>query len=235
MDDLERYGDYNEIDEPPKKSPMLLILKIAVAVICAVVIGFLAFRLFLFNHSPETMKKLCFTATLTAYYNETDGKIGALTQELRTPYDDEEEGNFFCNNLIVIPGCDELQVSVRFNKSLAVTLKEEYGFDGFDPENEEQFTFRLWRDGTSAEDAGCEVGTLTCAVWESYSMYRHCKLVFDGVDFDGGEAGEPIEWIRLEIFIDGVEKKEPFMVLVYENHEGFSKFDDYKPSRGERP
>ena len=27
MDDLERYGDYNEIDEPPTKNPVLTVIK----------------------------------------------------------------------------------------------------------------------------------------------------------------------------------------------------------------
>ena len=243
MDDLERYGDYNEVDEPPKKSPMLLVLKIAVAVICAAVIGLLGYRIFLFNSSPKTMEKLYFTETLTAYYNETDGKIGAITQKLRAPYDDEKEGNFFCDNLIVIPGCGELQVCLRFNKSLADTLYENYGFENFDVNNEKQFTFRLWRDGAYALDAGCEVGTLTVAEWEDYSMYRYCKLVFDGIDFEGKDVGEAIEWLRLEVFIDGLnsestenpKKSEPFMIPVYENNEGYSKFEEYTLSKGERP
>ena len=235
MDDLERYGDYNEVDEPPKKSPVLLILKIAAIVVCAAVIGVLGYRIFLFNSSPESMEKLYFTENLTEYYNSTDGKIGAITQKLRAPYDDAEEGNFFGDNLIVIPGCGELQVSVRFNKSFADTLREEYGFADFDPYNEEQFSFRLWRDGTDGDDPGCVIGELTFSKWEDYSMYRYCKLVFDGIDFDGEESGEAIEWIRLEIFIDGVDKKEPFMIPIYENHSEFSKFDEYILSKEERP
>ena len=235
MDDLERYGDYNEVDEPPKKSPVLLILKIAVIAICAAVALVLGYRIFLFNNSPKSMERLYFTENLTAYYNETDGDIGALTQDLRAPYDDEKEGNFFCDNLIVIPGCDELQVSIRFNKSIADTLREEYGLADFDPYNEEQFTFRLWRDGTHALDSGCEVGTLTVSEWEDYSMYRYCKLVFDGVEFDGGESGEAVEWLRLEVFIEGVEKSEPFMIPVYENHSSYAKFSEYVLSKEERP
>lgn len=235
MDDLERYGDYNEVDEPPKKSPVLLVLKIAVIAIIAVVVGLLGFRIFLFNHSPKTMTTLYFTDTLTAYYNETDGNIGALTQSLRAPYDNEKEGNFFCDNLIVIPGCNELQVSIRFNKSLADTLYEKYGLKNFNVNDETKFSFRLWRDGTQGVDYGCEVGTLTVSEWESYSMYRYCKLVFDDVAFDGEGYGEEIEWIRLEVFIEGVDEKNHFWIPVYENHSDYSKFTEYTLSRGERP
>jgi hypothetical protein len=235
MDDLERYGDYNEIDEPPKKSPVLLIIKIAAIAICAAVIGLLGFRIFLFNNSPKVMQNLYFTENLTAYYTATDGRIGALTQKLRAPYDDEKEGNFFCDNLIVIPGCGELQLSLRFNRSLGDTLREKYGILDFDAYNTEQFSFRLWRDGEVDGDPGYEIGRLTVSEWEDYSMYRYCKLVFDGIDFDGDELSEAIEWIRLEVFIDGTKENQPFMIPVYENHEGYSAFDEYILSKGETP
>ena len=41
------------------------------------------------------MKKIYFNNTLTSFYNERGGEIGALTQGLRAPYDDEKKGNFF--------------------------------------------------------------------------------------------------------------------------------------------
>ena len=235
MDDLERYGDYNEVDEPPKKSHVLTAIKIVAAVIGIAIFGLLGFRLFLFNHTPDAVKGLYFTDNLTVYYNDTDGNIGALTQKLRAPYDDAELGNFFCDNVIVIPGCGEIQMSLRYNASVGNNFLEEYGFEGFDPENPEQFTFRLWRDPVGEDDDGCEIGTLTVSEWSSYSMYRYFKLVFDGIDFEEDSPEEKIEWIRLEIFVDGVEKDDPFMVPIYENHEGYSKFEEYRPSKGERP
>ena len=67
MDDMERYGDYNEIDEPPKKSGVLTAIKLIAAIICISVIGLLAFRIFTFNYYPASMKKLYFNETLTAF------------------------------------------------------------------------------------------------------------------------------------------------------------------------
>ena len=235
MDDLERYGDYNEVDEPPTKSPVLTIIKITAAVIALAVVGLLGFRLFLFNYAPSNVSSLYFTENLTEYYNSTNGNIVALSQKLRAPYDDPELGNFFCDNVIVIPGCGEIQLSLRYNASVGNNFLEEYKFDGFDPDNPDQFSFRLWRDGKSEGDEGCEIGTLTVSEWSSYSMYRYFKLVFDGIDFEGENEDDKIEWIRLEIFVDGIDKDEPFMVAVYENHEGYSKFEEYLPSKGERP
>ena len=40
MEDMERYGDYNETDEEPgRKSPVGIIIKILIAVVCLAVIG----------------------------------------------------------------------------------------------------------------------------------------------------------------------------------------------------
>ena len=91
MEDFERYGDYNEIDEPPSKNKMNLILAISailVIVLVAVVIGI---RLFTFNHYPKAMKNLYFNDALTEYYNANDGDIEVYTQDLRAPYDDEDD------------------------------------------------------------------------------------------------------------------------------------------------
>ena len=235
MDDLERYGDYNEVDEPPARNTTALIIKIVAAILCGAVILVLGARIYIFNYYPRAMKQLCFTPALTEYYNSTGGNIGAKTQKILYPYDDNDEGNFFCSNLIVIQDIGELQVSLRYNVSLKDTLAQAYGLPAFNPDDYSQFTFRLWRDGISDGDEGSEVGTLSHVEWESFAMYRYARLVFDDIDFGAADSADKIEWLRLEIFIDGVEKSEPFMVLIYENHADRSSFSDYVLSGKEHP
>lgn len=234
MDDLERYGDYNEIDEPPSKNRVSLILAIAamaVIVLVAVVIGI---RLYTFNHYPQSMKTLYFNDTLTEYYNANGGDIEVLTQSLRAPYDNANQGNFFCSELMLIPEINQLQVCLRYNNSLSRALLENYGFEGFDPQNELQFSFRLWRDGDDSNPDGYEIGRLSATKWESYAMYRYCKLVFDDVDL-GLDSDDGAEWIRLEIYIEGLNLEKPFMIAVYENNDEYSKLDEYKLAKGEKP
>ena len=60
-------------------------------------------------------------------------------------------------------------------------------------------------------------------------MQRLTNVVFDGVDFEGAK------WIRLEITIDGVDKKEPFAIPIYENNDDHSSFKEYKLSSSEAP
>ena len=229
MADFERYGDYNEVDEPPKRGKVLILIKIIALVLCFSVVGLLLFRVFTFNHYPPLMKDIYFTDALTEYYNATGGDIGAKTQNLRAPYDDADKGNFFCDNLIVVEGAGNMQISVRYNKSLYDEIYRTYGVK-LDPENQDIFRFSLAKNGTGegviSEPLDAE---LTATLWDSFMMYRYAKLVFDGVDFEGAK------WIRLEITIDGVDRKEPFVIPIYENNDDHNSFKEYKLSSSEAP
>ena len=234
MDDMERYSDYNEYedDEPRRKSHVGLVLKLLVALVCISVAGLLAFRIIIFNNYPDSMENIYFNDKLTAYYNEKNGDIGALTQNLRAEYDDPDEGNFFCDNLIVIPDINQLQLSVRYNVSLMQTIKEKYGVE-LDPDSEDIFTFKLSVLPLSKDDGtAVSTGNLTVTNTDKMMMYRYYKLVFDDVDFT--LPGEDEVWIRLEIYINGVEMEKPYMVLIYEDTKD-SVFEEYELSREERP
>ncbi len=249
MDDMERYGDYNEIDEAPGgKHPVLLVLKILIFTLIFLIIGFLIFRIALFNYYPKSMSRLYFNDTLTDFYNEKDGEIGAVTQALRFNYDDSEDGNFFADHLIVIREAGQLQISVRYNKALIDSIEEEYGITVDDPST--LFSFTLARDprndpetdGKEGEQNGGEkaevisepVGVLTVNETDSLLFYTYHKLVFDGIDF-GSESEPEVEWLRVEINLNGVETDGPFMILIYENNPSYDDFVDYKPSKSEVP
>ncbi len=233
MSDFERYGDYNEVDEAPSKNPIGIFIKVVALTLCISVIGLLAFRIIIFNSYPSSMKRLCFNDALTGYYNENDGDITVYTQELRANYDDPDEGNFFCDNLYVIPEISQLQISLRYNVSLMENLREEYGVE-IDPYDTSVYTFRLWTSGDSENAEDHITGKLTTAAWDDQYMYRYVKLVFDGVRLDW-EAENPTEWIRLEVFVEGVDREEPFMICIYENNADYSRFEEYELKKSEAP
>lgn len=236
MDDFERYGDYNEVEDAPSKSTTLKIIKLVAALVCFSVIGLIGFRVFTFNYYPDGMTKLTFTDGLTAYYNEKGTDIEVLTQKLRTKYDDPDFANFFCDNLRVVKDVGYLQLTLRYNTSLAASLSENFGTD-VDIDDRALYSFRLAKNPD-----GEQTGTLVYSEWESFMMYRYCKLVFEDVDF--GTEEDPVNWIRLEIMIDGVQytdkqdntkKDKVFMIPVYENNVSYSKFSEYKLSSDEVP
>lgn len=229
MEDLERYADYNdtEEDQPHGRRPLLLVLKILVALVCLLVIGVLAFRLVLFSHYPDEVTRLLYNDTLTSYYQQTGGDMGVKTQSLRYPYDDAKDGNFFCHALAVIPGAEQLQITLRYNTSTVYQIGELYDMEDADPDDPALFTYRL------VDNYGRIYEGPSASLAASRAMYRYRRLVFDRVDLD---VEEPPEWIRLEIFVSGQSSEEPYaMVLVYENHEDFSTFTDYTLAEGEVP
>ena len=234
MEDLERYSDYNEYedDEPKKKSKVGLVFKILIGLVCLSVVGVLAFRIIIFNRYPSGMKNIYFNEKLTAFYNETNGEIGALTQDLRAEYDDPDEGNFFANHLIVIPEINQLQIALRYNVSLLDSIEEKYGVE-LTGDNKEFFDFSLSIIPLSHDDGtSVATGTLSVVETDKMLMYRYYKLVFDDVDFEYPDK-EGI-WIRLEISIRGVEMEKPYMILIYEDGET-NEFDEYDLSSKEKP
>ncbi len=231
MEDMERYGDYDEIEEGAEggKNKTAVWLKVLVIFLCFAVVGLLLFRVILFNYYPKSIKNIYFNDTLTEYYNAVGGDMNVYTQTLRAPYDDPDVCSFFCDNLIVVREAGQLQVSVRYNSSIFSTIEEKYGV-ALDPESDDLFSFRLERvpfeDGASAN----EVGRLDYVTTDTCLMYTYYKLVFDDVEFLGDK-----DWIRLEITLNGVEGASPYRVLIYENTDEHNKFDEYKLSGKEKP
>lgn len=233
MEDIERYGDYNEIDEAPggNKNPVATLLKALIIFLCILVVGVIMFRVILFSYYPTAMKTLYFNDTLTAYYNAQGGEIDAKTQTMRAPYDDPDFASFMADNLIVIKGAGQLQLSVRYNSSIFDAIEQKYGVR-LDENAEDLFTFALERVPFDGNAEAYAVGKLTYSATDSKLMYTYYKLVFDGVEFLGdGES----DWIRLKITVPSIPNAEPYYILVYESTEQYSQLDDYDLSGKEKP
>ena len=226
--DYEKYGDYTEYEDdiPKSKSKTLLILKILIYVVCFAVVGVIVFRMVLFNYYPDSVKNIYFTEKLTEYYNQTDGQIGAKTQDLRAPYDDPDVANFFCDNLIVVAEIGQIQLSVRFNRSAIENMEALLELSDLDPNDPELLTFRLY------DNTGRIYENVAYAGRDTFAMYYYYKLVFEDIKF-----GEDYpNWIRLEVFVKGQSSEEPFaMVPIYENNVDYSLFKDYELSGKEHP
>lgn len=231
--DMERYGDYTEYedDRPKSKNPVLLILKIMIAVVCFSVIGILVFRMIFFRYYPSTIKNMYFTDELISYYNANGGNIKIETQDLRAPYDDPDVASFICDNLILVRDMNHLQVSARLNKSLYTDIFEKYGIEKEDV----QFEFSLVKNPRADKEPVRPIGTLSKVITEENSIYTYVKLVFDDVDFGLDEGEECVNWIRLDISIVGADMESPFMVAIYENNVNYSIFKPYELGKEEIP
>ena len=233
MEDIERYGDYNEIDEAPGggKNPVVTLLKIVIICLCLLVVGLLAFRVILFNYYPKDVKSIYFDSRLTEYYRLWDGSINAKTQTLRAPYDDPDFASFFADNMIVIEDVGQLQLSIRYNSSVFDTIEEKYGVR-LDNNSSELFTFELERVPFDEQGEAEKIGTLTYSDSSSLLMYTYYKLVFSDITFLDADTQD---WIRLKITLNDIPEAEPYYILVYERTEDYARFEDYKLSGKERP
>ena len=233
MEDIERYGDYNEIDEAPggNKNPVATLLKALVVFLCVLVVGVIMFRVILFSYYPTAMKTVYYNSTLTEFYNANGGDIDAKTQTMRAPYDDPDFASFMADNLIVIKGAEQLQLSVRYNSSIFDTIEQKYGVR-LDGNADDLFTFELERVPFGENTTAYKVGELSYVATDSKLMYTYFKLVFDGVGFlPEGES----DWLRLKITVNSIPTADPYYILVYECTEQYSQLADYKLSGKETP
>ncbi len=223
MEDFERYGDDNNIDEalPPKKKTR--VIRFVLGVLLAAFLLFFAFRLFLFDHYPKAMKTPVKTDAVAAALGD-GGKV--YTQKLRFPYDDNDLdtlnsndlGSFFCDYLYVCPDAGQIQITLRMNESAFARVAEKYGKEVEEGDDLSAFSFRL------LDDNGNEYESVVTREETSFFMYRYVKLVFSGVPLSEDER--PV-WIRVETLFEGEE--EPYSyALIYETGENAPDFKEVK-------
>jgi hypothetical protein len=197
------------------------------------VIGLIALRLIMFNYYPRSMKTLYFNDTLTAYYNDKDGDIGAKTQKLKAPYDDEKEGNFLCDHLIFVPDLGQLQITLRYNNNLLNKLSEELGLTEEEVKDEDLLSFRLSNMDFSETGSTQIIDNPSDVIVKEVGMYTYFKIVFDGVDFNRSKAGG---WAVLDIFVKGQKTVDPYAkVMILDYSEEYYSIKDYSLSGGEKP
>lgn len=229
MEDLERYSDDNAIDDEIDDGGHHLgttLIKILVGLCCILVIGVLGVRIFLSEHTPNEMKQLAHTDSVSEYLHQKADAAVFKTQSIRFSYDDEKAGTFFAENLILAPEIDHLQLTLRYNESTFAVLEQKYGLENLAAAHQKELlNFRLKDNyGRVYEDIAYEEV-------DQVAMYRYFKLAFDGVDLDPEENAP--EWIRLEILVG--EESEPFSyILIYENHEEYNTFTDYRLGKEEK-
>lgn len=231
--DMERYGDYNEYEEdlPKSKNPVLLTIKFLIIAVCLAVIGVLVFRISFFNFYPDTIENLYFDDTLTEHYNANSGNIEVKTQEIRAKYDDPDVATFICDNLYVIEGANQLQLSIRYNKASIAYIESELSLSGLDASDPELFSYKLaCYDDASASEI-CLDASVEAAVYETKLMYHYYKLVCNGVELGGIDNPG---WIRLDVFVKGAEGKFA-SIYIYENNSSYSVFENYELKSEDKP
>lgn len=202
-------------------SKVIKVIKSILVLFMFTLAGLLFFRFWLHGYYPADVRDLIPTETLRASY-AASGVPEAKTQEIRVKYDDPNEGLFFADHMVVVPKTGSVQVAVRYNKSTLDKLAERHG-EAFDPDADEPFTYRIFCCTGEGEDGAFSgvAYTPTDHRDASFAMYRYRRLAFDGVSLDG------VVWIRLDIIRAGESEPESSL-LIYEDHEEYNTFEEYK-------
>ena len=245
MTDYELYGEYNQGEEAdngaPPPHPVWAVFARAVQIVCIILLvgtlALLGFRIVLSWYYPKGVSDLYYTEAL-ADYAEAGGDMSALTQEIRVPFEgeiinsdgstlmnnDQRNGYYCADNLIVVKGAGAVQFTIRINRSNVEEIGREYGLERFEMKDG-AFAFVL-------EDDLGNTYTPSKVFYETHALYHYIKVCYDGVALDG------VSWMRAEIAPAEADREADsylrLAVVVYENHEYFHTFTEYKLSKRER-
>lgn len=211
MEDFERYADDNEITDVPAGKGKTIVVRV---VCCLLVFALFLFigRLILSDYYPKEARVLHHTSYLDGFI---DKGSEVCKQKIRFPYDDfdldennsNQLRNFSTAHLFVCRDAEELQISVKMNKSTLEKISKFYGI----PLDECDYSRIEFRIEFRLEDKNDYVYSPSYRRDFDYAMYNASKLCFNGVDFSKKPA-----WIRLVISFSG--QSEPYSyALIYED------------------
>ena len=188
-------------------------LSITGAVLLAVLFAALIFRIVIAEKYPAESLQVLYTDKLTAYYEANGGLAGAVTQDLRVPYNTRPgrteqdtshvDGAFFGNGAIWVPDSGSFQITVRYNDSSLATVEKAYREMGKDvtlsKAEEGMFTFRLTVCYYDEETKEATYRTFDTAAEKecSFTIYHYAKLAFEEIPTKVGDA--ELRWMRLDI------------------------------------
>ena len=199
MEDYERYGDYNNVDDDGKYGrhrPILRLLKILVTVTLFLFSGFLVFRLIVAEYYPRELRGLRMTEPLSAYAESND--LSPEKLKIDVPYDNNVRANFIADNLVIERGEGAVQFTLRLSRDTMARLSETVGEDVGKKPDESYFIVTLCDDLGNRYEKTDQIG-------RSYLWYRAVKYCFDGVRFDG------VGWIRADVYLSSApDAAEPY-------------------------
>ena len=200
MADLERYSDYNNVDDEEegyggkRRSPIGRIIKLFVCLFLFSICGLIVVRMILSGYYPKEMKRFYMTDALRVYA-ETE-EIDPEKDSIGVPYDDNKDASFVAANLWLEKDAGAMQLSVRMTSRTFEILAERIGATDpivYNGESSSLFAFSLVDNYGNRYTPSYTDDT-------SYLWYHATKLCFDGVDLSDELD---LAWIRLDIYYIG--------------------------------
>lgn len=200
MSDLERYSDYNDVEEDGdgyggKRHTVLgRLIKLFVCLFLFSICGLIVVRMLLSGYYPKEMKRFYLTDALGAYAETA--KLDPEKVSIGVPYDDNKDASFVAGNLFIEKKAGALQLSVRMTSRTFEVLAERLGVTepiSYSGVSSSLFAFSL------VDNYGNRY-TPSYTDDDSYLWYHATKLCFDGVDLSDELD---LAWIRLDVYYIG--------------------------------
>lgn len=199
MADLERYSDYNDVEEDDgrygEKRPLLgRLIKLFVCLFLVSICGLIIVRMFLSGYYPKEMKRFYLTDRLLAYSESAE--LDPEKVSIGIPYDDNKEASFVAGNLFIEKSAGAMQLSIRMTSRTFEILAERLGKTepiSYSGASSSLFAFEL-------EDNYGNRYAPSYTDDDSYLWYHATKLCFDGVSLSDELD---LAWIRLNVYYIG--------------------------------
>lgn len=176
-------------------------------------------RLYTFSYYPSSMKKFIWNDAAAAVYS-SDAESVVYTADPAMEYDLPKSSNFFCNYLMLVPEANQLQITLRANKSLPEKIKNVYSLESIPTYDELNFDFTL-------VDNNGNRYPVSIKKQDTAFMYYYERLVFDSIPFDDITA------LYLDVYIgENPDYEEKSFTSLYVYDEQIPK-EEYKLSQDE--
>lgn len=200
MTDLERYSDYNDVDEEYGRdgkgghTALGRLLKLFVCLFLLSICLLIVARMLLSSYYPKEMKRFYLTEALLAYAEAES--LDPEKVSIGVPYDSNKEASFVAANLFIEKNAGALQLSVRMTSRTFEILAERLGKTekiSYNGDSSSLFAFSLLDNyGNRYMPSYTDD--------DSYLWYHATKLCFDGVALSDELD---LAWIRLDIYYVG--------------------------------
>ena len=196
------------------------IFKAICALMIAVVVGILAWRIVDRSITPKAVKTIIPNHKLCDVYEKNDGKLTLYCQENTNEYTQEDHNyGYFANaGTVFIDEADQVQFILRYNKSTLEHVAEDFKLSEIPSREINNFDVSLviMYDLTPENDKDNDGKTPEAVEYVRISpsgeelsyqktLYNYHKYVFDGVEiaFDEAEADDRILAIYIDVYYVG--------------------------------
>lgn len=172
------------------------LLKAIIYSMIAAMCGFLVWRVFFSTIPPRSMTRLSVNETLAEAYGTYGDSLEMFRQkQTNITRADRNYGYFTIVDYVIIPDAKQVQVLLRYNKSMAQHVYEDFGLEQIPDIKSQLFDLTIVRtddltpvDLTDNEDSDYLSETrykASSSAIDTTLLYVYCRVVFENVEADG--------------------------------------------------